>query len=98
MIKEKYNKQTFEDIKHFNEYWEGRELQNILEYTEWRNFKMVINKAKEACDKSNNKISDHFVELNKIVKTGAFERRMIDYKLSRYACYLIVQNGDSRKV
>ena len=69
----------------------------MLDYTEWRKFKGVINKAINACINSNADLSDHFVGSDKMVQTGDSFRRVIDYKLSRYACYLIAQNGDSRK-
>lgn len=92
----------FESIRHTNEFgeefWIARELQVALEYTEWRNFSKVIDKAKTACENSENIISDHFVEANKMVYIGSGAERIIeDYELSRYACYLIVQNGDPRK-
>ncbi len=96
-----YDEKTFESIKHIdqygNEYWLARELQSVLEYKEWRNFEVVISKAKEACENSNNSIFRNFVEVNKIVKTGVSHKEIADYKLSRYACYLIVQNGDPKK-
>ena len=90
------------DIKHIdecgNEYWLARELQKVLEYTEWRKFSNVINKAKNACNNSNSNIYDHFGNVDKMVEIGSgAKRRQDDYKLSRYACYLIVQNADSRK-
>ena len=97
-----YSEQTFESIRHVNEdgqeYWLARELQLALEYTEWRNFSKIIDKAKAACTNSNNDIADHFVDVNKMVPlgSGAF-REIDDIMLSRYACYLIVMNGDSRK-
>lgn len=70
----------------------------MLEYTEWRNFNKVINKAKTACENSNINISDHFVDVNKMVQLGSgAEREIKDVMLSRYACYLIVQNSDPRK-
>ena len=92
----------FEEIKHSrpddSEYWFARELSEVLDYSEWRNFSKVINKAKLACKNSGLIIDDHFVETNKMVLIGSgTNRRVIDYELSRYACYLIVQNGDSRK-
>ncbi len=96
-----YNERTFEDIKHIdeygNEYWEARELQVVLEYKEWRNFKKVMDKAMIACNASKNNMLDHFVEFNKIVEAGATTKKVLDYKLSRYACYLIVQNGNPKK-
>lgn len=97
----RYNNQIFENIKYIdengNEFWEARELQLILGYTQWRNFELVISRAKEACEKSGNNSFYDFADTRKIVKAGATTKVIIDYKLSRYACYLIVQNGDSRK-
>lgn len=92
----------FEDIKHIdkngNEYWEARELQIVLDYKEWRKFDGVINKAKNACINSNINETDHFVDADKTIKMPKGASKLInDYKLSRYACYLIAQNGDSRK-
>ena len=100
-IKE-YSKTTFEDIKHVDEngieFWYARELQKVLDYTEWRKFENVINKAKKACKNSNLTIADHFVGADKMIDLAKGAKRKInDYKLSRYACYLIAQNGDSRK-
>ena len=97
---EQYTKKVFEDIKHIdeegNEYWEARELQKVLGYKEWRYFDGVIKKAKTSCIKSNNIIEDHFGGYTKMVKIGSgAKRKQTDYKLSRYACYLIAQNGDS---
>lgn len=93
---------VFENIKHFNDYgqefWYARELQNALEYTEWRNFSKAISKAIEACAKSGNNVNDHFVEINKTIPMPKGARKEIqDYQLSRYACYLIVMNGDPHK-
>ena len=92
----------FEIIRHLdkdgNEYWEARELQKVLEYNEWRNFNKVIEKAKIACNTSKNEITNHFVEVNKMVDIGSSaKRKQKDYKLSRYACYLIALAGDERK-
>ena len=98
-----YNNKVFEDIKHADEngceYWEARELQKVLKYKEWRNFQKVLDKAMIACKLSNNNVSNHFVGFNKTVPmpSGAKPKTIGDYKLSRYACYLIVQNGDSKK-
>lgn len=97
-----YTETLFESIRHINEYgeefWYARELQTALEYTEWRNFIKVIDKAMTSCKNSENSISDHFVEVNKTIALPKDATRNIsDYELSRYACYLIVQNGDSRK-
>jgi len=109
--------QGFEQIKHKdesgNEFWLARELAPILEYSEWRNFSKVIDRAMLACRNSGFDITDQFAELNKLIvmpskprkdtKIGFVEvnktkmKSIIDYKLSRYACYLIVQNGDPRK-
>ena len=98
---EKYEKKIFEDIKredeYGNEYWTARELQKILEYVQWRRFEETINRAKIACTNSNKNVRDHFADVGKMVKIGGSRRKIDDYKLSRYACYLIVQNGDSRK-
>jgi len=100
-IKE-YNEIIFEDIKHIdehgNEYWEARELQVVLEYAQWRRFNEVINRALIACDNSGMDIKNHFAEVGKMVEIGSgAKRKQTDYKLSRYACYLIVQNSDPRK-
>lgn len=97
-----YTESLFESIRHINdqdqEFWYARELQTVLEYSEWRNFTKVIEKAMMACQNSDIDISDHFVEVNKMVNIGSgAERELQDYELSRYACYLVVQNGDSRK-
>ncbi len=93
---------TFEDIKHIdeygNEYWLARELQFVLDYKEWRKFEGVINKAKNACINSKVNVIDHFVDTDKTIKMPKGASKLInDYELSRYACYLIAQNGDSRK-
>ena len=97
----KTNKSIFESIKHTdefgNEYWKARELQKVLEYSQWRRFNEVIQKAMKACEGSNYKVSDNFANVGKIVKTGVSEKTISDYKLSRYACYLISMNGDSKK-
>ncbi len=97
-----YTESLFESIKHINEYgeefWYARELQEALEYREWRNFSKVIDKAMTACRNSENAVSDHFVEVNKTIDMPkSASKEILDYELSRYACYLIVQNGDSRK-
>ena len=92
----------FENIKHIdendNEYWYARELQLVLKYKEWRKFDGVIEKAINSCKNSEVNILDHFVGVDKMIKLAKNATRNIkDYKLSRYACYLIAQNGDSRK-
>jgi DNA-damage-inducible protein D len=80
------------------EYWSARDLAPVLEYTKWENFSKVIDKAVIACDVSGFKVSDHFPVVRKMVKIGSGTiRKLKDYELSRYACYLIVQNGDPRK-
>lgn len=92
----------FENIKQINEYgyefWSARELSKVLEYKEYRNFIIAIDKAMESCKNSGFKISDHFGEATKMVPigSGAF-RKLADYHLSRYACYLVVQNADPNK-
>ena len=96
------NNSIFENIKHIdengNEYWFARELQNVLEYKKWEKFNNVINDAISACNLSGYEVADHFPQVGKMVNIGSKTSRNIsDYKLSRYACYLIAQNGDSRK-
>ena len=96
------NNKSFEDIKHIDEngveFWYARELMTILEYNKWENFEKVINKAKDACENSGITVIDHFPDVRKTIKMpkGA-EKTILDYNLTRYACYLIAQNGDSRK-
>lgn len=96
-----YEQNSFEDIKHIDEdgteFWYARELQEVLEYKEWRNFNKVIEKAKEACIRSGNVEISHFVDVNKMVEGGVADLPVRDIKLTRYACYLIAQNGDPRK-
>lgn len=92
----------FEDIKHIdgygNEYWLARELMPALQYSNWQNFEKTIQKATTACTKTKIKKEDHFIEVSKMVRIGSGAcRKQTDYKLSRHACYLIAQNGDSRK-
>lgn len=97
-----YNEQTFESIKHINEYgqeyWLARELMTVLEYEKWQNFEGLIMKAATACGKSGIDYSLHIAEVDKLTKmpTGG-ERIIVDYALTRYACYLIVMNGDPKK-
>ena len=100
-IKE-HTEKIFEDIKHIdeygNEYWLARELQVAFEYKRWDKFCKVIENAKITCEKSKYAVSNHFSHLGKMINLGKGGKRKVeDYKLSRYACYLIVQNGDSRK-
>lgn len=94
-------KNSFDDIVHSTsegfEYWFARELKEILGYTEWRNFEAVIEKAKAACIVTKGDTSNDFVDVNKIVEAGATTKPISDILLTRYACYLIAQNGDSRK-
>jgi len=92
----------FEDIKIVrpdgSEYWLARELAPVLEYVQWRNFTKVMDRAMIACQNSAFNVNDHFAEISKMVGIGSgTKRQVIDYELSRYACYLIVQNGDPRK-
>ena len=93
--------ENFESIKHIDEngveFWFARELMIMLEYSKWGNFIKVINKAKESCKNSNISVIEHFADVGKIVKAGATSKDIGDIKLTRYACYLIAQNGDSRK-
>ncbi len=80
------------------EYWLARELQELLGYTQWRNFEIVIGKAKIACETSGEEVINHFFPIEKEVRTGIGQPKMVpDYMLTRYACYLIAQNGDPRK-
>jgi len=97
-----YSQQTFENIKHVDEngteFWYARELQKALEYTEYGKFLPVIEKAIEACRKTGFDEGNHFAHVSEMVRIGSgAERKMDSYKLSRYACYLIVMNGDPRK-
>ncbi|MAG44655.1 DNA damage-inducible protein D [bacterium] len=95
--------ENFENIKKINkhgiEYWEARELMPLLGYKNWRDFENVIKKAQDACKGSKQAIKDHFANALKMVDLGSgSERKIKDYRLSRYACYLIAQNGDPRKL
>ena len=101
-IENKYSNNIFENIKHIdeyrNEYWYARELSKVLEYKDWRNFLRVLNKAKEACKNSGFNIDEQLVEVNKLSKRNNNANVNIqDYKLSRYICYLIVQNANPSK-
>ena len=98
----KYSEQTFESIKHINEYgeeyWLARELQPVLEDVQWRNFAEAVERAKLACKNSGVSIEDHFADVSKTIEMPKGAHKDIpDYMLSRYACYLIVMNGDPRK-
>lgn len=80
------------------DYWLARDVQHLLGYAEWRNFGLVVSKAKTACEVSGHRVGDHFVDVNKMVQLGSGSQRDIDdIMLTRYACYLIAQNGDPRK-
>lgn len=97
-----YSEQTFESIKHTNEYgaeyWLARELSKVLDYKDFRNFELLIYKAMESCKNSGYEISDHFGEVTEMVRIGSkAQRELPSYMLSRYACYLTVMNGDPRK-
>lgn len=97
-----YNEKTFDDIKQIdefgNEYWYARELQKVLEYKDWRNFKKVLDKSILSAKNSFSNNKDWIVEVNKPIRTGKGKEEFIkDYKLSRYICYLIVQNADPNK-
>ena len=99
---EKINETIFESIKHVdddgNEYWYARELQYILGYNQWRSINDLIKRAKVACKESDNNIHDHFAVQRKMIDIGSnTQREVLDYKLSRYACYLIVMNGNPKK-
>ena len=100
-IKE-YTEKIFEDIKHIdeneNDYWLARELQNVLGYHQWRSINELIERAKVTCRESKYSIEDHFAVQSKMIKLAkGATRNVIDYKLSRYACYLIVMNGNPKK-
>jgi len=81
-----------------NEYWLARELAPLLDYAQWRNFLLVVDKARTACQQAGNPVADHFADVSKMVDIGSGAQRPVDdVRLSRYACYLIVQNGDPSK-
>lgn len=93
---------VFEQIRrideHKQEYWSARDLAKVLEYTDYRNFVVVLKKAKQACENSAQKVQDHFVDFNDMIEIGKGGKRSVEsVKLSRYACYLIVQNADPSK-
>jgi len=94
--------ESFETIKQTTEsgveFWFARDLQSVLQYTQWRNFQKVIDRAVLACKNSGFNVGDHFAGISKTIQMPkTAEKQVIDYKLTRYACYLIVQNGDPRK-
>lgn len=96
------NNKSFEDIKHIDEngveFWYARELMPILQYSNWQNFERIIDKAKISCENSGISVFEHFTDVNKLSKrANNAEVGIKDYELTRYACYLIAQNGDSRK-
>ncbi|MDR1890454.1 MAG: DNA damage-inducible protein D [Zoogloeaceae bacterium] len=93
---------TFDKLRHLddegNEYWRARDLAPLLDYPQWRNFVPVLEKAREACRNSGQRVVDHFADVRKMVDIGSgAQREVADVRLSRYACYLIVQNGDPAK-
>ena len=99
---EQRHKSIFEQIKKIDEngieYWSARDLAKVLEYTDYRNFERVIDKAKEACMKSSQVVLDHFVDSNDMIEIGKGGMRSVEtIKLSRYACYLIIQSADPSK-
>ena len=102
-MKEIYkNNKSFEDIKHIDEngveFWYARELMPVLQYSNWQNFEKIIDKAKISCENSGIRVFEHFTDVNKLSKrANNAEVEIKDYKLTRYACYIIAQNGDSRK-
>ena len=96
------NNKSFENIKHIDEndieFWYARELMPVLQYSNWQNFEKIIKKAKISCENSDISVFEHFIDVNKLSKrANNAEVEINDYKLTRYACYLIAQNGDSRK-
>ena len=96
------NNKSFENIKHIDEngveFWYARELMPILQYSNWQNFEKIIDKAKISCKNSGISVFEHFIDVNKLSKrANNAEVEIKDYELTRYACYLIAQNGDSRK-
>ena len=97
-----YSKTIFDSIKHIDEngkeYWEARELMKILEYTNWRNFEILINRSMKTVKNNNLNVNYHFDAVIKMIEIAKGAKRKVkDYKLSRYACYLIAMNGDPRK-
>ena len=102
LLKNIDNNKSFENIKHIDkngvEFWYARELMPVLQYSNWQNFEKIINKAKISCENSGISVFEHFIDVNKLSKrANNAEVEIKDYELTRYACYLIAQNGDSRK-
>ena len=97
-LKEKFDSIINTEEKEKIEYWYARDLQALLGYTQWRNFLEVMKKAMISCESAGFIVSDHFAEVSKMIKLAkGAERKVQDYMLTRYACYLIAQNGDSKK-
>ena len=97
-LKEKFDSIINTEEKEKIEYWYARDLQALLGYTQWRNFLEVMKKAMISCESADFTVSDHFAEVSKMIKLAkGAERKVQDYMLTRYACYLIAQNGDSKK-
>lgn len=98
MLKVNQDLESIKKVKNDFEYWSARDLMIVLGYVEWRKFEMVIEKAKQSCVQSDHNVMGHFVGADKMVNLGLGSKRSTkDYMLTRYACYLIAQNGDSRK-
>ena len=102
MKKTDKDNKSFEDIKHIDEkgfeFWYAREIMKVLQYSKWQNFEKIIDKAKTSCKNSDISVFEHFTDVSKMSKrANNAEIEIKDYKLTRYACYLIAQNGDSRK-
>jgi DNA-damage-inducible protein D len=98
----KQHQATFDSIRHIDEtggeFWSVRDLAPLLEYQDWRNFMQVVDKARVACAQSSKRAEDHFGDITKMVAIGSDAQRLVpDVRPSRYACYLIVQNGDPAK-